>query len=152
MSAHAEKPERAPTSDELLAMAYADDELDPAARAEFEARLAREPALGREVTEQLRLHLLAREVAPSEPEDHEWARILRSRSRRWMLTAAWIFIVVDVAFLIGLGLYEFLESGAPLAFKGAVVLGLGAFLAWFVLVVRARVRTLPYDPYTQVKR
>jgi anti-sigma factor RsiW len=152
MSAREPSLDREPTSDELLAMAYADNELDPSARAEFEGRLAREPALGREVAAQKRLHVLAREVAPHEPEDHEWARIVRSRPRRWILTVAWIFILVDVGFLVALGLWEFLGSSAPLAFKIAVVIGLGAFVAWFALVVRARVRTLPYDPYTGIKR
>ena len=152
MSAHDPRTERAPTSDELLAMAYADNELDPAERAEFEARLAREPKLGREVAQHLRLQVLAREVAPSEPEDYEWARIVRSRTRRWLSTIVWIFVLVDVAFLIGLGLFEFLASGASLPWKLAVALGLLAFVTWFVLVLQARVRTLPYDPYTGIKR
>jgi anti-sigma factor RsiW len=152
MSTRAEHPERPPTSDELLAMAYADGELDGTALAEFEARLAREPALGREVADLLKLHILAREVAPSEPQDYEWARITRSRPRRLLLSIIWIFILVDVAGLVGFGLYEFLDSAAPLALKGAVVLGVGAFLVWFGLVARARLRTLPYDPYSEIKR
>jgi anti-sigma factor RsiW len=144
--------ERPPTNDELLAMAYADGELDAGARADFEARLAREPALGREVVAQQKLAILARQAAPSEPEDFEWSRITRSRPRRYVLAIAWCFIVADVAGLLGFGLYEFLRSSAPLAFKVLVVSGLVAFLVWFGLVVRARIRTLPYDPYTEIKR
>ena len=152
MSTHGKQAERPPTDDELLAMAYADGELDGAALAEFEARLAREPALGREVADLLKLHILAREVAPKEPEDFEWARINRSRPRRLLLSLVWIFILIDVAGLIGYGLYAFLDSAAPLALKCAVTLGLGAFLVWFGLVARARLRTLPYDPYSEIKR
>lgn len=152
MNAHERGPERPPTDDELLAMAYADGELDAPARAQFEARMAREPELGREVAAQLKLQIRAREAAPSEPEDFEWARITRSRPRRYVLAIAWIFILLDVLGLIGFGMYEFLTSGAPLLFKLAVTLGLAAFLAWFALVVRARIRTLPYDPYTEIRR
>jgi anti-sigma factor RsiW len=152
MSASADRHERAPTSDELLAMAYADGELDGAELAAFEARLAREPALGREVAGLLKLHILAREVAPSEPEDFEWARISRSPSRRFLLSLVWIFVLVDVALLLGYGLYAFLGAGAPLLVKVAVVLGLAAFVIWFGLVARARLRTLPYDPYAEIKR
>ena len=42
--------DRHPSRDELLAMAYVDDELDPAERARFEARLADEPRLALRVS------------------------------------------------------------------------------------------------------
>ena len=55
-----------PSRDELLAMAYVDDQLDPAAKAEFEGRLSREEALREEVTSLRRLDLIARTAAPPE--------------------------------------------------------------------------------------
>jgi anti-sigma factor RsiW len=152
MNARDPRSERPPSPDELLAMAYTDGELEPDQRATFEQRLQHEPALSREVAALLRLNVLAREVAPREPEDLEWARIGKSRPRAWVLTIAWCFLLIDVLAVIGFGVFEFSRSEAPILFKAVILGGLLAFLVWFWLVVRARIRTLPYDPYTEVKR
>ena len=66
-----------PTRDELLAMAFFDGELAPEARAEFEARLADDADLRRQVAELKELDVLARNAAPREPMDHEWAALER---------------------------------------------------------------------------
>ena len=60
-------PDKDPTTDELKAMAYADGELTDADRTEFEARLATEPALARQVSEYRALEIIARQMAPPEP-------------------------------------------------------------------------------------
>lgn len=141
-----------PTPDELLAMAYADGELDPDARARFEARLAGEPELARAVALQQRLNVLAREVAPSEPEDLEWARLERSHVRRFGWSLATLLVLLGVAGALGCGVYGFACSEASPLLKLSVGLLAAGFLLWFALVARARARTGPYDPYTEVKR
>jgi len=144
--------EREPTQDELLAMAYADGELAPDERARFEERLRSEPALAREVAELRRLELLARHAAPAEPMDHEWERLARSTGQRGLWRAGWLSFGAG---LLGLGAWGLtcLESSqaswvpkllVPLAILGALLL-VGA-------AVRARARTLRYDPYRDVKR
>ena len=144
--------EREPTRDELLAMAYADGELDAQARARFEQRLAAEPALAREVADLKRLELLARHAAPPEPMDHEWERLARSSGQRGLWSAGWLLFGAGLLGLAAWGL-TCLECAqvswvpkvlVPLAILGALLL-VGA-------AVRARARTLRYDPYRDVKR
>jgi hypothetical protein len=147
-----ERGETAPSADELLAMAYVDNELDPASRAAFEARLAREPHLCREVAAQQRLDVLARSAAPLEPEDHEWSRLARSPARRFGFLLAWGMIVVGAIGLTGLCEYELLQSDAPPPLKVFVSLIVAGGLLLLALVIRGRLRTRPLDPYTGVRR
>ncbi|MBL8858177.1 MAG: hypothetical protein JNL28_06730 [Planctomycetes bacterium] len=141
-----------PSADQLSAMAYADGEMDAAARAGFEARLAREPELAREVAAHQRLHVLAREVAPPEPEDFEWARIARSPLRRAVLSFAVFLALVGSVGVLGYGEWCLLCSDAPVFLKWAVSLALVGFSVWFGIVARDRMRTRAFDPYTGVKR
>ena len=145
--------DRPPSEDELRAMAWVDGELGPDEARAFEARMAREPALAREVTELRALELLARQMAPPEPADHEWERLAHEPLHRegtrlatglilGGLTAAWI------AMLWFLATAEDLE----LLPKTLLLAVLGGLTLLFLLVLRARLRTLPYDPYTKVKR
>jgi hypothetical protein len=144
--------EREPTADELLAMAYVDGELDLAARAAFDARLVHEPALAREVSALRALEVLARRAAPPEPQDHEWARIARSPLQRALLPLAWAAIALSAVGLAGWALWAECTCGLALLPK-LCVLGLElGLLALLALHAKNRLRTLPYDPYTKVKR
>lgn len=141
-----------PSRDELLAMAYVDDELAPEARAEFEQRLAREPALRREVSALKDLELMAREAAPKELLDHEREALAREPLQRATLGLGATLLVVGVLALATYGMYLLLEAPLPPLLRWplvAVLLG-GAFL--FGSVLRARLRTLPHDPYRNVRR
>ena len=148
MNSHAAHPSR----DELLAMAYADGELTDDARRELEDRLPREPALGRLVAQYRRLEIVARQAAPPEPMDHEWRRLERDAAQRAGQGLGWALLVIGGAGLIGFGGWGLWASDLPLAAK----LLLGALLAGGILLLgttlRARLRTLPYDPYTEVER
>ena len=144
--------ERTPTRDELLAMAYVDDELDEAARATFETRLRDEPALAREVTQLQRLGVLARSAAPPEPMDHEWARIRRGLPHRLGSPLAWIAILLGALGGTGWVLVEIARSDMETLPKILLFLGVAGFVLLFVLTLRARLRTLPYDPYTEIQR
>jgi hypothetical protein len=146
------REERLPSDDQILAMAYSDGELSGAALVEFEMRIAREPALACEVTAQKRLHLLARHAAGPEPMDHEWNRIERSAVHRTGLGLAWSLILVGSLGLLGWGVAEELSSGLPLVPKISIALLIAGLGAFFLITLRNRLRTIAYDPYTQVKR
>ena len=144
--------EREPTPDELLAMAYVDGELDRAAREELERRLALEPVLRREVADLQRLALIARRSTPPEPMDHEW----RALEREWVHAGgsrlgAGLIGAGALGGALWLG-YELLVSAAPLPAKLAGAALLLGVLVHFLVSLRARLRTLPFDPYTEVER
>lgn len=144
--------EATPTQDELLAMAYVDDELHADARRTFEERLAREPALAREVTALRRLEILARSAAPSEPMDHEWARLERELLHGGATRFSWTVLTLAVLGLAGWLLFEIARSPLALVPK-VLILCLAASLGLLVaLAIRARVRTAPFDPYTKIQR
>ncbi len=144
--------ERPPSDDQILAMAYADGELAGTARVEFEARMSRDASLAREVVLQQRLHVLARHAAGSEPMDHEWDRIERSRLHRSGRGLAWTMIVAGSAGILAWAVVEELRSGLPLVPKISIALLLAGLAALFLITLRNRLRTMPYDPYSQVKR
>jgi anti-sigma factor RsiW len=146
------EPGREPTRDELLAMAYVDGELSSAGRAELERRMAASAELRREVSALKELELLARAAAPREPIEHEWAALAREPLQRGTLGLGWILLVIGFLGLALLGLWKLCASAAPLALKllvAATILG-GALLLGATL--RARLRTLPLDPYRKVQR
>jgi len=143
---------REPTRDELLAMAYIDGELTAEGCAEFEQRLGASPELRREVSALRELELLACAAAPKEPMDHEWDALARDPVQRGALGLGWTLLVAAFVGLSAFGLWQVFRSDAPLALKllfSALLLG-GALL--FGATLRARLRTLPLDPYRKVKR
>ena len=144
---------REPTADELLAMAYVDGELAPDARRAFAARLEHEPALAREVAELSRLQVLARHALGPEPMDHEWRRIARSPTQRAGLGLAWSLAFVGAFGLVGWAV-SLLWFSTALALVPKLCLSalLAAAAILFLLAVRARLRTLPYDAYREVER
>lgn len=142
-----------PTRDELLAMAYVDGELTAEAQAEIEARLPREPELARAVARYQRIEVAARAIAPEEPADHEWERLRRDPVQRTGLGLGWTLFVlgaIAAAVWVALELYRAEDLGWP--FKVAIGLVAAGALLLLGMTVRARLRTLPYDPYTEVKR
>jgi anti-sigma factor RsiW len=144
--------EREPSRDELLAMAYADGELAPAERARFEQRLSEEPALAREVAELRRLELLARHAAPPEPMDHEWERLARSTSQRGLRSAGALLLGAGLLGLVAWGIFCLESSQASWAPKLFVPLLAAGALLLLAAALRARMRTLRYDPYRDIRR
>ncbi|MCB9915340.1 MAG: hypothetical protein H6828_09345 [Planctomycetes bacterium] len=141
-----------PSRDELLAMAYVDDELTPDARAEFQARLGREPALALRVAEYQRLELVARQCAPPEPADYEWARLRDDDGRRALLGLGLIALFCGGVGVIGWLSLEVYKSDMGTGGKAALALVLVGATAVFLVKLRDRMRLLPYDPYTEVQR
>lgn len=141
-----------PSRDELLAMAYADDELNPEARADVERRMADEPLLNLAVARYRRLEVLARHVAPPEPMDHEWRRQSRDPLQRVGAFLGWGSLALGA---LGLALWCLIAlvradlELIPKALCLAAVLGVALL---FCSALRARLKTLPYDPYVEVER
>jgi anti-sigma factor RsiW len=144
--------EREPTRDELLAMAYADGELAADERAAFEERLASEEALALEVAELRRLDVLARHAVGPEPMDSEWKRLGQDPVQRAGSGLALSLLAVGAVSGLGWLVLELLRSSFSLPLKtilGALLLGL---VLMVVMAIRARLKTLPYDPYREVQR
>ena len=114
--------------------------------------MATEPALAREVAELQKLELLARGWALPEPKDSEWQRLEDELLQSTGWTLGWILLAVGG---IGLGLFAAFEiltgEMAPLL-KFFLTVTIGGLTVLFLLVLRGRLRTLPLDPYTEVKR
>ncbi len=141
-----------PTPDQLLAMAYADGELTPAAAREFEARLSREPALVREVADHVRLDVLARQAAGPEPADYEWKRLRGEPLQSVGMRVGWILFVAGLVAVAAWVLWRLEASALDPWIRvalGAALFGLAVLVAF---TLRARLRTLPYDPYRDIQR
>jgi len=141
-----------PSREQLLAMAYADGELAPDARREFETLLETRQDLLREVAQVQRLHVLARQVAVPEPMDFEWGRLARDPMQRTAVRLGWLLLAAGTLGVAGWAGWILFASELGLVPK----VFLGALLAGFVLLLlatlRGRLRTLRYDPYTEVQR
>ncbi len=141
-----------PTKEQLLTMAYADGELDEAGRKDFEETMATRPERVREVAQLKRLHVLARNAAGPEPMDFEWARLERDPLHRVGMGGGLLLLLLGATGLVGWGTWGIAVSDEPLALKllfGSLLVG---GLAMLLASIRARLRTIPYDPYTEIQR
>jgi anti-sigma factor RsiW len=142
-----------PQRDELLCMAYVDDELAPDARKELERRMAGEPALAVQISAYRKLEVLGRQLAPCEPADHEWKRLEREPVQRTGLGLGWLLFVGGALLFYGwLGLELARDDELGLIPKLAIAAAVGGFGLLLGMTLRARLKTLPHDPYTEVKR
>ena len=141
-----------PSRDELLVMAYVDDELTSEARAELEARLSSEPALALQVAEYQRLEVAARHCAPPEPADHEWRRMQDDDGRRALLGLGWVAMFAGGVGLVGWLSLQIYKSDLGRGGKWTMSLLLVGFTVLLLVKLRDRLRLLPYDPYTEVER
>src|SRR6185295_14233986 len=142
--------ERPPSADDLAAMAYVDGELPPESRSAFESRLDREPALVREVAAQQRLAVLARSAAPREPIDREWRALEHSRLTRLGLPLGWTLLALGATGLAVWCAFEVACAHIGIVPKLLTAALASGFLLLFLLALRARARTRPFDPYDDV--
>ena len=144
--------EREPTREELLAMAYADGELPPAERAQFEGLLTERGDLRAEVARLQRLNVLARDAAGPEPIDLEWAALRRDPAYRASLGLGLALFVGGLGLLVAGGLWMLWTGTLALAVKLAVSALVAGFVLLLAAYLRARLRTRAYDPYTEIER
>lgn len=141
-----------PTRNQLLAMAYADGELTAEARQEFELALENDEALRLEVAELKRLEVMARQYAPKEPLDFEWEKIQAEPAHVAGTGAGWSLAILGVMGGIVWLLYAAACSELALAFKLCLFSAVGGFFLLLGMTLRVRLRTLPHDPYRDLKR
>ena len=145
--------QREPSENELRAMAYVDGELDREDARQFESELASDPALAREVAELKALEVVSRQMAPPEPMDYEWERLQADPLQRTGVGLGFGLLMLGAIGLALFGIWNvaFHEELSVLVkcFSLGTILGL---LLIFLTVLRGRLRTLPYDPYTKIKR
>lgn len=141
-----------PTREQLLAMAYVDGELDAGARVAFEAELAQREDLRREVVQLQRLGLLARSMAAPEPIDHEWRKLARDPLQRTSTYLGFAAMAVGATGLAGFGARQIWNSDMPALPKWLLAALCGGALLIFLVTLRGRLRTLPFDPYTEIER
>ncbi|MFT4711477.1 MAG: hypothetical protein ACJAZ8_000897 [Planctomycetota bacterium] len=141
-----------PSRDELLAMAYVDDQLDPAAKAEFEGRLSREEALREEVTALRRLDLIARTAAPPENIDIAWKEVDESPSQTSLIGLGWVATVLGAIGMAAIGIQLITQARIPLWERASIVFLVSGLTVLFLAIARRRWRTRHMDPYTSVKR
>lgn len=150
---HREPEEPPPGEDELLAMAYADGELDPDEAAAFVTRLRAEPELLRLVAEHRALDVLARQVGLPEPAEIDWSNLREDRTYRGTTLAGWVLVIasaaVGAAMASGAFLFDDTVPAPARILAGASVLGLALL---FSSVLRRRLRAIPLDPYRHVQR
>jgi hypothetical protein len=84
--------------------------------------------------------------------DHEWERLARSTAQRGLFGAGWLFLGAGLLGLAAWGLSCLECSQASWVPKLLVPLALAGALLLVAAAVRARRRTLRYDPYRDVKR
>jgi len=141
-----------PTRDDLLVMAYVDDELADEQRKSLEDRLEHEPELARQVASYRKLAVLAEQVAPPEPLDREWERLRAEPSHRAGVGLGWTLLLSGLAVgVIGLAIWV-LASDLQFWAKFTCLVPSAGFLILLWLRWRDRQRLLPFDPYTEVKR
>ena len=141
-----------PSRDELLVMAYVDDELVPEQRELLEERLAKEPELLRQVAAYQKLEVLARQGAPPEPTDLEWERILGSPLHQAGSRTGWTLLCGGLIGLFVLGCIATLQSDLEFFTKILILTPLCGFSVLLSIRYRDRQRLIPFDPYTEVKR
>lgn len=145
-------PLQEPSREQLLAMAYVDGELDPKARADFEQEIGLREDVRREVVQLQRLGLLARSMAGPEPIDHEWRKLARDPLQKSSTVLAFAGMVVGATGLAGLCAWQVWKSDMEALPKFLLAALCGGALLLFLVTLRGRLRTLPYDPYTEIER
>ena len=141
-----------PSRDDLLVMAYVDDELADEQRDLFHYRLADEPRLARQVAAYQKLAVLARQMAPAEPTDLEWARLQSSAVHRGGVGIGWLLLGLGFVLYGIWSCFAVAQSELSLLGKCSILIPSLGFVLLLVIRIRDRRRLLPLDPYTDIER
>ena len=141
------------TEQQQLLMAYVDDELGVAERAEFERAMQSDPDLALEAVKLKNLMDVSRSMALIEPTDMEVRRFWGRFYNRTEWRLGWVLLSVGVVGLLIEGLYLLVSSPSlSWTIKTAVLCTLigGGLLLWNT--VRLKLRTTHFDRYRGVMR
>jgi anti-sigma factor RsiW len=138
---------------EILMMGYLDGELVDTDHERFHSHLQSCARCSVEIVRYRRINDLASALRPREPQDYELERFWKVLYNRMERRGAWLLLAAGVLVLTSLLVVEVVLT--PLL-SSWVKLGIGALAVGFVLlflnVLRARLRTLPYDRYREIQR
>ena len=147
------EPTPEPSEDELLAMAYADGELNEGARREAAQRIASDEAFALRVAHYQRLDVATRTATPPEPADTAHAKLSAEPTQRAALGLGWFALVIGLLGFYAWIFYEMIRDPELETLPKVLILGgIAGFLLLFFAVLRNRLRELPFDPYTKIKR
>jgi len=138
--------------DEALLSGYVDGELTQADRQRVRLRLEEDPEARQQVDEMREIREAARSVGWMSPSDEEWNEAPRSAPSRVFRGAGWLIVcgwLVTVAFLV---LKGFVLGPETLGEKLLALAVVGGPLALFLSVLIDRIKVLPNDRYTGVKK
>jgi anti-sigma factor RsiW len=141
-----------PTRDELLVMAYVDDELAEDQRQLLQERLAKEPELAQQVAVYQKLAILANQMAPPEPHDLEWNRLKSDPVHQGTVGLGWILLAGGLIALFALLMALVIDSELSSLIKVLLIAPISGFLLLTLVRLRDRIKLAPFDPYTEVKR
>jgi len=134
-------------------MAYADGELNQEARREAAQRIASDEAFALRVAHYQRLDVTARTATPVEPQDTAHAKLSAEPMQRATLGLGWSALVVGFIGFYAWVFYEMIRDTEMGTVPKVLLLGgIAGFLLLFLAVLRNRLRELPHDPYTKIKR
>jgi uncharacterized protein with PQ loop repeat len=134
-------------------MAYADGELNEEARRETAHRVASDPAFALRVAHYQRLDVTARTATSPEPQDIVNAKLAASSTQQATLGLGWFALVTGTFGFYAWLIFEISQDPElDILPKVFILGGIGGFLLLFLSILRNRLRELPYDPYTKIKR
>ena len=146
-------PTPEPSQDELLAMAYADGELNEEARRDAAQRIADDEAFALRVAHYQRLDVATRTATPPEPQDTAHAKLSAEPTQKAALGLGWFALVVGFFGFYAWAFYEMIRDPELETLPKVLILGgIGGFLLLFLAVLRNRLREIPHDPYTKIQR
>ncbi len=133
---------------------YLDGELDPGARARFDAYAAQHPEFREEIEEMRGLVATAADMRPPTVPDEEWDRFLDNVYNRLERRLGWMLTIVGASGLLAVALYFVVVlPWAPAPVKVAANILLAGLGVLFLSVLRQRLSARKTDRYSRdVKR
>ena len=91
-------------------------------------------------------------AAAPEPIDHEWRKLASDPLQKTSTVLAFAGMAVGAVGLAGLCAWQVWKSDMEMLPKVLLAALCGGALLLFLVTLRGRLRTLPYDPYTEIER
>jgi len=132
-----------------LISGYLDGELDGETRATIERRIEQDAEFRKEVEKMRRFVRVTTAAAVDQPPEEAWDHFLEGVYNRLERQTGWIFVILGVVVLSGLGIYAFVKEPGAWWLKVLIatpVVGLGIL---FLSVLRERLQIARFDRYSR---